>query len=392
MSNQALTIIKKEFKRFFGDKRLVFSTIIMPGLLIYIIYTLMGSVMGDLFTADENHEAVVYSVNTPASGEAIFSSLGYEYIESELENVDSIKDSIGNKEADVLIVFPDDFDDEVAVYDSMSGDIAPMVEIYFNSANNDSSEVYSYIVAGLDAYESALSNRFDINGDQDVNYDLATAEDTSAMVFGMLIPMLLLMMIVSGCISVAPDAIAGEKERGTMATMLVAPVSRSSIAIGKIVALGFFALLSGLSSSVGIILSIPNMYAELGDGFNLDFLGVKQYAMMLIVVLATVLMVISLVSVISCIAKTVKEATGYITPISIVGMLTGITCGLVKDPSLAMFTIPLYNSGALVYKIIFGSASTAELLITIAVNLVIAGVCVFILTKLFDNEKIMFAK
>ena len=70
------------------------------------------------------------------------------------------------------------------------------------------------------------------------------------MVFSSLLPMLLMMFLYSGCASVAPESIAGEKERGTIATMLITPTKRSDIAIGKILALAIIALLSGTSISV----------------------------------------------------------------------------------------------------------------------------------------------
>ena len=47
-----LTIAKKEFARFFKDKGLVFSTILLPGLMIYVMYSFMGSAMSSLYTVD----------------------------------------------------------------------------------------------------------------------------------------------------------------------------------------------------------------------------------------------------------------------------------------------------------------------------------------------------
>ena len=57
--NNTWTIIKKEFARFFGDKQLLFTSVIMPGLLIYIIYTLMGSGMSRMATEGANEAVFV---------------------------------------------------------------------------------------------------------------------------------------------------------------------------------------------------------------------------------------------------------------------------------------------------------------------------------------------
>ena len=66
-----------------------------------------------------------------------------------------------------------------------------------------------------------------------------------------MMPLLILVFLFSGCMAIAPESIAGEKERGTIATILVTPIRRSELALGKIFSLSIIALLSGLSSTVG---------------------------------------------------------------------------------------------------------------------------------------------
>ena len=97
----------------------------------------------------------------------------------------------------------------------------------------------------LDAYENSIANKFDINAGEGT-YDLASERDTSATFFAALLPMLLMIFLFSGCMAVAPESIAGEKERGTITTILVTPIRRSDLAIGKITALSVIALLSGI--------------------------------------------------------------------------------------------------------------------------------------------------
>ena len=65
MKNSIFTIVKKEFTRFFGDKRLVFTTILMPGIVVYVMYTLVGNIMKNEFTSAENFVASGYVQNMP---------------------------------------------------------------------------------------------------------------------------------------------------------------------------------------------------------------------------------------------------------------------------------------------------------------------------------------
>ena len=127
-----------------------------------------------------------------------------------------------------------------------------------------------------------MINKFDINANADGGYDLASDKDITGKIFSMLFPMLLMTFIFSACTSLAPESISGEKERGTLTTLLVTPVRRSEIAIGKILALSILALLSGLSSFTGTALSLPKLMAMSGDdvGVNVNVYHVQDYALL----------------------------------------------------------------------------------------------------------------
>jgi sodium transport system permease protein len=305
------------------------------------------------------------------------------------EEVDGVKEGLKNGEGNILAVFPADFDEAVALYTSASGTAAPAIEIYYNSSTNNSSSTYSYFTALLNNYESVLSNKFDINVGDGV-YNLASKVDTTAKVFSMMLPMLLMMLLFSGCMAVAPESIAGEKERGTIATMLVTPVKRNHIAIGKILALSVMALMSGASSTIGVLLSLPKL---MGSNVELDgsVYTVSDYLLLAAVILSTVLLLITVVSVISAYAKTIKEATTFVTPLMIVSTLVGLS-GMsgVTASSPSLYLIPFYNSVQSMIGIFSLKASIINIVITIVMNLVISIVGVVALTKMFDNEKIMF--
>ena len=201
------------------------------------------------------------------------------------------------------------------------------------------------------------------------------------------------MLFRSGCMSIAPDAIAGEKERGTMATLLVAPVRRSEIAIGKIASLSVMAILSGVSSFLGVMLSLPKLMGGEMSGMSAAVYSVKDYGMLLVVVLSTVLSVITVFAILSTVAKSIKEAATISSPLMIVGMVVSIM-GSMGDPSknLLIYCIPVYNSVQCIGGIFAMTYQVEFVLITAISNLVFAGIGVFVLTKLFDSERIMFSK
>ena len=153
-NNAILTIFKKELARFFKDRRTLIA-LLMPGLLIYVIYSLMGGAMSDAFMPDEDYEPVIYSVNTPNSVAPIFAAMGLEIIPS--ENIDGEKDLIVQELVDVLMIFPADFDQKLFSAEPpeeiSSRESVPNVEIYYNSSNTNSAMAYQTVVAALDSFE-----------------------------------------------------------------------------------------------------------------------------------------------------------------------------------------------------------------------------------------------
>ena len=391
MKNGAVfTIFKKELARFFKDRRTLIA-LLMPGFLIYIIYSLMGGAMGDAFMPDEDHNAVIYSVNAPEEMNTLWDALEYELIPS--ESIDEEKQLIAEGEVDALIIFPENFMEKMLAYQSGSGDAAPNVEIYYNSANTNSATVFQSISALLDSMESSLANKFDVNNNADVQFDLATEEDMTGMIFSMIMPMLLISMLFSGCMAVAPESIAGEKERGTIATLLITPTKRSHIAIGKILALSLMALISGASSTIGLVLSLPKLMGDAAGFIDGSIYTATDYALLAVVILSTVLVLITLISIISAFAKTIKEAGTYVTPLMIGSMLIGLS-GMFGSaaPNPLLYVIPIFNSVQSIIGIFSFETNILHVIITVIANVVFTSIGVFVLTRMFNSEKIMFNK
>jgi len=194
--------------------------------------------------------------------------------------------------------------------------------------------------------------------------------------------------------AVAPESIAGEKERGTIATLLVTPMKRSELAIGKIISLGIIAMLSGLSSFLGSYLSLPILMSIDADQVNTNIYGAFDFILLGLVIISTVLLLISVISIISAFAKTVKEATTTIIPLMVVSVLIGVSSmfGDGSKEKLAYYFIPLYNSVQSMRGIFSFSYVSANIIVTIASNILYAAVFTVILTRMFNSERTIFSK
>lgn len=397
MKSNTLTIIKKEFARFFGDRQLLFTTVIMPGLLIYIIYSFMGMGMKKMANEGANEDVILQVENLPESMLPILKEIPNTTLMPMPLLEDDVK-NLENKDLDVVLMrFPEAFDEKVAAFDPQSGMAAPNVEVYYNSANNASSRVYHIIEASLSAYEDQLSNRFDINraDSEEAQFDMANKDDVLGSILSKLIPMLILMMLFSGVMAIAPSSIAGEKERGTIATLLVTPLKRNELALGKVVSLSGIALLSGISSFVGIVLSLPKMIQadEAGIELGLNYTS-ADYTVLLLIILSSVLIMASAVSLLSALAKDVKNAGTMITPFMLVVMFCGLTPMFQSGTpeSLTAYLIPFYNSIQVMTAVFAHEMRWMPVIVTLAANVVYTGFAVWGLTRMFNSEKVMFSK
>ena len=390
MKNGILTIAKKEFARFFRDRRMVLSTIFLPGILIYLVYSLMGNGISMLMGEEKDKPYAVYVENMPSS----FSP----YIEN-TPNIEAV-DYLSREEAmtaledgrcDLVLSFGEDFDAQLSA--SLAGEavtVTPPI-LHYYSAQARSYEAYTTVFSLLAAFEAQLNPPLlDMSAS---SFDLSSEEDMQGQIYSMLLPMLLMAMLFSGCLAVAPESIAGEKERGTISTMLVTPLQRSHLALGKILSLSLIALLSGMSSTVGVLLSLPKLMGDSLGAAGLSIIDPPDILALGAVILSSVLVIVSLVSLISAYAKSVKEATTYVTPLMIIVVLLGITTMFTPDTQpLAVYMIPLYNSVTCVSDIFVGEYSWLSILITAVANLAVMGLLTYALTLMFNHERMITDK
>lgn len=374
-----LTIMKKEFARIFKDKRLVLS-LILPGVLLYCIYSLLGGVIGDMVSPDENQTYKIAVVDLPASFEADFGAVPSVTLEKiSKDELESAKQRVTDGEIDAVADF--------SAYTAAGGTAGAnggSVAIYFNSTETDSSAAQSLVYAIVSARQTT---NFTIAAQ-----DIASDKDVTSMMLSMIAPMLLVTFIYAGCMSLVPESIAGEKERGSFATMLVTPVKRSHIALGKIISLSAASLISAACSFAGIVLSLPKMFQSEGSGLNFSAAsyGVSDYLLLLFVIIATTLVIVALMSLLSTLAKSVKEAASYAGPLVIIFLAAAMSNMLFGDKigSWAYF-VPILNSVKAMGDIFSFTAKTWQVLTAALTDLAAAGALSFALAKMFDSEKII---
>lgn len=374
-----LTVIKKELKRFFTDYRML-AAMILPGILIYVIYSFMGPLISSNFNASSDYNYQIYTINVD---ETILNTLSegfktseYNVTFTETTDLASAQTEVKNESIDLIIDYNNTTD-------------IPIISLYYNSAKTESQVIYTASTTILSTIQVDPDNyNFIINP----NTDLASAEQLSSTMISMLLPFLLLIFLCTGVMSVAPESIAGEKDRGTIATLLVTPLKRTHLAIGKIISLAVISLVGGISSFIGTILSLPNLMSAQGD-LELFYTPI-DYVYLLFIIISILFLFVGLYSVVSAFAKSVKEASAYSTPIMIIVIIIGVLSMASSLPTnnIGIYFIPIYNSVVAMYTILSLEANIIGIVISIVSNLVYAVLIAVLLGKMFNSEKIMFNK
>jgi len=392
------TIMHRELMRFFKSPTMMFA-LLSPGIVLFIVYSLMGGMMHEDNDKAKMREYTVYVVNLDSMPAEIPTIIAAPVTEGGLEHkfafkaitagdLDAKKELLKTGGVDLVLVFDVDFMEAIE-----SGAIPlPEVQIFYNPSDSNSYYAFNSVLwPALYMFQETLApTPFASPIIQVLDEDKAIAG-----FIAMIIPMMLLMFLALGCVTVTPESIAGEKERGTMATLLVTPTKRGHIAIGKIASLSILAIISAVGAFVGVLASLPKLLGEsLLDGRSpFAMYGFTNIALLLCVMVVTVLFIVSIMAAASTFAKNIKEATAIVTPLMFVFGVIGMLTAMVGIPTAFWhYLIPVYNAASCIVAIISLEAVLLNIIITIVSNLVFVVVLVWLLTRLFNNEKIMFAK
>lgn len=402
--HSVFTIFKKELKRSFTDFRVLLG-MILPGIIIFLMYSLMGSIITGAVEKQTSYKSFIVRIeNCPDDNnfKNFFTANEYEVVDiytdttstTPISKEDFLK-KIENKEADMYVIYPVDFLNQAKAHIENKSNPTPNVEIYFNSSKDESIMIYQEYSAFLSVYESTECNMFDVNNpNTGISYDLTKPDDSSKKFLSMMMPFLLIIFLFSGALSFCADSFAGEKERGTMATLLMTPTKRSHIAIGKILALSVMALVSATTSFLGILFSLPKMLGGASGSLNLNVYGFGTYALLFLVVISVTLLFIAILAIISAYAKSVKEASSLSLPIMILVMLIGVSgfmsSGAATNP--VYYLIPVYNAVQSLTAILSGNVNSLCLGVAIISNICYVTIIVILLARMLNSERIMFKK
>lgn len=231
-----------------------------------------------------------------------------------------------------------------------------------------------------------------------VEKNVAPPEKVGGAILGGLVPYFVILLCLTGAMYPAMDLTAGEKERGTIETILCSPVSRTHLVLGK--------FLMVLTASIATaVLAIASMAVSFGVGKKMLFglthgavdaslqitITGKAVVSIFFVVLPLAVFFSAALLALSLFAKSFKEAQSYISPLMITVVLPAVAAllpGVELSPALAL--VPVLNTSLVSKEIITGTFHWGLIALIFLSSSVYAGVAIAIAVKLFQREDVLF--
>jgi sodium transport system permease protein len=218
--------------------------------------------------------------------------------------------------------------------------------------------------------------------------NVASAEKVSGNLIGMILPYLLIIFCMSGGIHPAVDLTAGEKERGTMETLLCSPVARTHLVLGK----GLVVLTVSLTTSWLSIFSYGLSGALLRNNIHLPLrLAPSSLAGVLVMVLPLAVFFSGVMLAVGLFARSAKEANSYLQPLLIMAIVpsaASVLPGIELDWKLAM--VPVLNVSLACREIMSGLFHWPYLALVLVSMSVYAVLAVGLAVALFKRESVLF--
>jgi sodium transport system permease protein len=223
--------------------------------------------------------------------------------------------------------------------------------------------------------------------------DVSSGESVGRMILSRLLPYFMVLAILTGAMGLGAEITAGEKERGTIATLLVSQLSRTQIVLGKFLTILTVSLVSSLLSAVGLLIGVRFFGGGLAPvGTVATFsLGLTDLGFMLVVLVPLAVILASLVVIVGSFARSQKEASTYLMPIYMVIILVGLI-SMTGGVSFAgtRFLIPVANAIYALQEIIEGNLPIFHLLYTLVANTLCGGLLIAASIGLFKREAVLF--
>ena len=410
-----MRLATKELVEILRDRRTIITLVLMP----LLVYPLMGVVVQKLLlqTLTGNKE-IVYSIGFRNEQDARAFTEVYKIGEFKLRSIksklqqernefenggDNPTESTEKKAPELKYFFSKGADVDFLVQERAvdigivvhsDREAASRFEIIHDPTSKYSYDAMQYVgrrlrTASNDYYRKFFQNARQLPNLPGSYFETRVEAEPGQPALLTFIPLMLVLMTITGAVYPAIDLTAGERERGTMEILVAAPISRLSVLVGKFVAVLAVAILTAIANLVAMVVTIYTLgLDELifgSQGISLSTFGV---IFILLLVLAAFFSAILLG--LTSFARSFKEAQAYLIPLMLVAFAPGLlslTPNLQTTSSLAV--IPLVNIVLVGRDLLAGHASPILLAVTIVSTIMYGLLALAFASRVFGEDSIL---
>jgi sodium transport system permease protein len=394
------SLYRKEMLDVLRDKKTVLMMIVVPIILYPLLF--LGGMLAmtgiSSSMAEKTYRVVVDGGVNPKLVDYLEDSESEDY---SFEVIDasglkgSYEDALSAEDIDVYIE---------SKFSGLDGDEG--YTIYYMSSITNSSYAADEVSEALDGYEKLMSRELLNAAGLNSSYilepvsvtfaDEASSEESAGSLMGSVIPFMLIVSLLMGTMYPAIDTTAGERERGTLETMLTLPISNQELIFGKfltVATIGIISSVLNLISMGGICIYMYNMIYKVSD--NAVSVNFAKFIPAIIVgvlcIFAFAIFVSAITMCVCAFARTYKEANNYITPLMLVIMFASFA-GIVPNVELTtkLALVPVVNICLLIKNMLSFKYSLATIAIVLVSNVAYGIISVLLLGKIYKSEGILF--
>ena len=378
--NKTLLILKKELREVFRDKKSLAMMLIIPVLIPLIIIGMSALFESETSTDVNTYNKIGFNYELSDIELGILDSLEIDY---SINDTDALEEEFNNQEINSYITKENNH-----------------YVINYDSANIESSGSASLAEYFLETYKSVLEENYLSNNNVDIlefnnllTYEEKTQEQQNyfANYIVNYAFLFILMAITVSATYPATDATAGEKERGTLETLLTFPIKSKDIIIGKLLSVTLSSIITGvlgLILSVLAILYVGNTY-DIYSGTELLNAPIIIYA--LIIIIAYSIMISGLCIAIASMSKSFKEAQSALTPLTFIAFFPGMIVFMIDISNNAILSlIPFINFSMIFTDVTNNNLNILYLILMFISTIVIITIVITYIIRQYKSEKILF--
>lgn len=374
-------VLKKELKETFRDKKSLSMMLIIP-IMIPLILIFMSYIFDT--TVDKD-------INT-------FNKIGFSY---ELNDIE--KNLSNNMQIDVVIESEDNLNKKLN-----NGEIYAYItkenNKYIITSTTSENATYASALAKryLEVYKESLQSEYLSQNNIEPNNVLNIIEiesntiESDNFMTKYIISYAFLFIIMAITVSAtypATDATAGEKERGTLETLLTYPIKSKDIIIGKYLSVSLSSIITGVLSLLLTDLTLiflPNMF-KIYEHMNLAF-NVPMILLSLLIIISFSMFISGLTIAIASKAKTFKEAQSSLTPLNFISFFPGMIAYFAGIKStLVLSLIPFLNYSLIFTDVANNNIKVLEITFMVLSTILLTTIILGIIIKQYKSEKVLFS-